>query len=179
MEALSGLDWLDIAFLIVVGLSIIGGLVRGLARELFGLAGVVAGFILALTFAAGWSLFLERWLPPPAAYAAMFILVLMGTTLLADLVGQLVTGLLKAVKLSVPNRLAGGIFGVFRGALLAIVLFIGLLFFTDDPMRLTAGSKGAPWAASGARVVLRWFPEQHRHYVEARLPDRNTNRLPE
>ncbi len=170
MEQLSQVNWLDATFLVIIALSVIGGILRGLAREILGLAGIVAGTILALSFAPRWSPVLERWLPAQAAYAVMFVLMLIGTMILADLVGQLATRLLKAVKLSIPNRLAGGLFGAARGALLSIVLFLGLLFFTDDPMRLTSGSRLAPWAALGTRVVLRWLPEQHMRYLEVRMP---------
>jgi len=168
----TGLNWLDVTFLIVIALSVLGGILRGFAREALGLAGVVAGYILALSFAPAWSIWLERWMVPPAAYATMFVLILVGTMLIADILGQIITKVLKSVLLSVPNRLAGGVFGLVRGALLAVMLFIGLLFFTDDPVRITSGSRLAPYAAYGARVVLRWLPEKHMHYLEDRLPER-------
>lgn len=158
------MNWLDIAFLAILVLSGIAGLVRGLAREVLGLAGLVGGFLLALLFAPNLAPKLERWVTHPLAYPAAFLVLVLATMLAAEIAGGLLTRLVEAVRLSCLNRLAGGLFGLARGALLVVLAYLGLLFLVKEPTSLTRGSRLAPLACRGAMALSRLLPaaEQER-----------------
>jgi membrane protein required for colicin V production len=161
------MNWLDVAFVAIIALSVIGGFFRGLARELLGLFGLGAGFFVALTLSGGLAPLLEKWLIRPAAYAVVFLALFLVTMVVADLLGNFITVVIKKVKLSTANQVAGGVFGLARGVLLVVVLFTGLLMATDDEERLTAGSRLAPWAVKGSRLVLSWLPDREIRNVDS------------
>ena len=68
----------DVILVLIVVVSTIAGLAKGLVREVFSLAGVLLGILLALIFGPGLGLFLGRWIPyESAAYAAASVLAVM------------------------------------------------------------------------------------------------------
>jgi membrane protein required for colicin V production len=144
---------LDVAFLLVLIVSVVGGLVRGLIREVLGLVGLVLGFVLAVLLAPAVAPHLEKWMVHAAAYAVAFLGLFFFMVIVAGILGNLLTRFMETIHLSCLNRLAGGLFGLVRGALLIIVLFWGLLFFVDHPERMMNRSRLAPLVYRGAQ----WF----------------------
>jgi membrane protein required for colicin V production len=141
---------LDGAILVVLLVSVGFGVSRGLVREVLGLAGLVAGVLVAGLYAGPVAAPLERWLPPGAARAVAFGGLLLGVLIVAALIGHLLTKLLEAVKLSIPNRLLGGLFGLARGALLVVALLAAVDLLGIDPRPWVEGSRlGRPaWRAA-------------------------------
>jgi membrane protein required for colicin V production len=97
---------------------------RGLVRELFGLAGLLAGAAVA----GAWSLPLAAvlvardWVPVvvsrPVAFATLFIT----TVVAARLLGLVADRLVRALLLGGVNRVAGAAFGFAKGAAVAAFL---------------------------------------------------------
>jgi membrane protein required for colicin V production len=141
---------LDGAILVVLLVSVGFGVSRGFVREVLGLAGLVAGVVVAGLYAAAVAAPLERWLPPTAARAVAFAGLLFGVLLVAALIGHLLTKMLEAVKLSLPNRLLGGVFGLARGALLVVALLAAVDLLGVDPRPWVDGSRlgGPAWRAA-------------------------------
>lgn len=154
------MNWLDIAFVFVLFFSVVGGLLKGFVREILGIAGAVGGLVLAVMLAPALAPKLARWLVEPAAYAAAFLLIFFVTVIVTGVIGHLVTKMLEAAHLSLPNRLLGGLFGFVRGVILIVVLFWGLLFFVDSPDRILADSKLAPTVYRAAQWLGRHIPGQ-------------------
>lgn len=116
------LDW---ALLVVIGASILLGLLRGFMREMISLAGWIAGIWLAFRFAAAISAvlpFAEDW--PLLRTAVVAVLIVVVCVFVAALVGWLVRELIRAAKLSAADRTLGGVFGLARG-----MLIVGLAIF--------------------------------------------------
>jgi membrane protein required for colicin V production len=152
------MNWLDIAFVLVLFFSIVGGLLKGFVREIFGIIGTVAGLVLAITLSPSLAPRLARWLMEPAAYAAAFLGIFFVTMMVAGLIGHIATKVLDAAHLSLPNRLLGGLFGFVRGSVLIVVLFWGLLFFVDNPERILADSRLAPTVYKAAQWLGKQLP---------------------
>jgi membrane protein required for colicin V production len=160
----------DVILVLIVVVSTIAGLAKGLVREVFSLAGVLLGILLALIFGPGLSLFLERWIPyESAAYAAAFVLVFLLTMVAAALVAALVTKVLSVANLGFYNRLLGGAFGFVRGAVIGLVLILGLTLFLDADSPLVRESRLTPQLAWGARGLAPLLPETIRGVLLDRL----------
>lgn len=140
---------IDLFLLLVLLASVLLGLWRGLVRELLSLAGWVAAFVLAQSFAA-WTaerLPLQGFAEPlrhAAGFITVFVVTAFGAGLLSWLIGQLVD----SVGLQPVDRLLGAGFGLLRGLvmLLALALVVNM-----TPLKQQEG-----WQASaGARSLDR------------------------
>ena len=118
-----GLGWVDWSLLVVLMLSVLIGLWRGLVFELLSLA----AWVLAWIAATWWGPAVSAWLPVPesagvlrlaAGYVACFVAVLLLGAVLARLVRLLVS----ATPLRWIDRLLGGAFGAARGLLLLLAV---------------------------------------------------------
>lgn len=154
------MTWFDIAALIIIGLSVLLGILRGFFKEVMALASWVIAFVLARQFANAAAEFLPASIPTPGLrYAAGFVIVLLGALLVLWLLTYFVSQLLKATGLSVANRTVGAMFGLVRGALIVLVgvLLAGLTEVPKD-----AGWRNAwlsqPFQAV-AIAVKAWLPD--------------------
>jgi membrane protein required for colicin V production len=151
------LDWAIVA---VFGASILLGLLRGFMREMFSLAGWIAGIWLAIRFAATLAASLplaHDW--PLARTAAVAVLIVVGCVFAAALAGWLVRELIKAAKLSAADRTLGGFFGLLRGALivgLAVFLVRDTAMYREPIWR---DSLVVPQIEAALGFALRRLPE--------------------
>jgi membrane protein required for colicin V production len=127
-------DWAIVA---VVALSVLLGVLRGFAREVLSLAGWVVGIWLAIRFASP----LGRELPfdapwPEVRTALVALVIVLGSVLVAGLIGLIIGRLLSAVKLSGTDRLLGAAFGLIRALLivLLVALFVGRTALAQQPL---------------------------------------------
>lgn len=126
---MSGLTWIDWAFVAVLAVTGITGLVRGLIREALGLA----AWILALLAA--------RWLAQPLAdrlagliespdgrLVLAFVLVVLGVILAGGVIIRLIHAAVEWVGMGLFNRVAGAAFGLAKGGavLVLVTLLVGL-----------------------------------------------------
>ncbi len=114
---MTAVDW---ALVVVVLLSVLLGVVRGVVREIFALAGWIAGVLLALRFAEPLGRLLPDALPPGVRTALAGVGLVVAILLLAALAAALLRAMLKSAKVSLEDRLLGGIFGVLRASLLVV-----------------------------------------------------------
>ena len=148
---------LDIAIIAVAALSTLFGLVRGLVREVIGLVGLAAAFVLAALFGPSLGVaigFLPEMPARLAGYAGVFFLTLVAAALL----GRLLTALVEAAQLSIPNRLLGGLFGLTRGVAFILAIFVGLILFAPGSSRWVEGSRLGTLAWDYARPLARCVP---------------------
>ncbi|MEC5387950.1 CvpA family protein [Uliginosibacterium sp. H3] len=113
----------DLVFLIVLALSLLLGAWRGLIGELFALVSWIAAFIVANQFADMLAPKLSGivsapWLQWAMAFVVIVVLVLLVLALLRTLLREM----LSAVGLGATDRLAGAVFGIARGVLIAVVV---------------------------------------------------------
>ncbi len=151
---------LDLFLLLVLLLSVLLGLWRGLVRELLSLAGWVMAFVLAQSF-AGWTaarLPLQDFAEPlrhALGFATVFIVVAFGAGLLSALIGQVID----SAGLRSVDRVLGAGFGLLRGLvmLLAVALVVNM-----TPLKQQGG-----WQASaGARSL-----DQGLHLLKGAVPE--------
>jgi membrane protein required for colicin V production len=121
------MTWVDLAVLGVLLLSALFAFMRGLVREVLGLAAWVGAI-----FAGVWSVprvrpRFQEWLGTsspwvdPAAFAAVFIIAL----IVLLLISRWISAFVRASPISGIDRTLGLVFGLARGAVLLVLAYIG------------------------------------------------------
>jgi membrane protein required for colicin V production len=125
------MTWVDWAIVIALALSVLGGFSQGFFRSICSLGGLFLGLA-----AAAWnytrvaSFFLPFIRIQAVADALGFILIALVVMGLANLVGAIVAKTLHQMGLGCLDKLAGGVFGFFQGALLVtLCILVTLAFF--------------------------------------------------
>ncbi len=157
--------WVDYGILALLLVSVIVGLLRGFAREVFGLLTWALAFWLALRFAAPFGHWLEPYISVPSvrkvsAYALLFF----GGLLVGGIFTSLIVRALRASALSSTDRTLGGGFGLLRGGLLvgAFLLLGGATPLKQDPWwNQSVLLPHFQWLADGLAIVIpeRWLDQ--------------------
>ena len=134
------MNWLDIVLLVIMVISAVGGFITGLIKAIFSLVGLILGVVLAGRFyinLAGVLSFLPGSNTPRIV---AFIIILLVVMLIFALLGNILTKVISAIKLGWLNRLGGGVFGIFEGAILAAAL-LTIWIKVADPGDVVSNSK--------------------------------------
>src|SRR5262245_31433591 len=117
------IGWVDIALVLLVGISVIVGLWRGLTREVFSLIGWVVAYITAQALGPHVAPHLRIGTPGSALnIGAAFVLVFLVALVVWSIVTWLVSRLVQASVLNAVDRSLGAVFGLARGVLIALVI---------------------------------------------------------
>jgi membrane protein required for colicin V production len=115
---------LDISILTVLALGGLRGLLRGLIKETAGLTALLLGGWLAFRYHEKAAGLLHGMLPPVASRMIAFVALLILVGLIAHLLGNLLTSLVRLALLGWVNRLGGMALGCIEGALV-----LGMFFY--------------------------------------------------
>ncbi len=143
----------DFAILVVVGLSCVFGLWRGLVREVLSLATWIAAAVAVWLYnerlAAMIPVFVEQ---PPLRYLTAFLVLFLGVLIIGNLLAKLLSNMLEFAGLAALDSILGGVFGVLRGALIVgLALYLAEVFFAGAA--LWTGSALIPFVFA----LLEWF----------------------
>ena len=119
----------DVVIVVVVALSTVIGLLRGLAREVMSVIVWLSAFVASLAFAepvAG-LLELEASIGTAAGFAIVFVAVLLAGAIVQRMLAKLV----RSTGIGGTDRLLGSFFGALRGGLLTIVALIAIRPFAE------------------------------------------------
>jgi membrane protein required for colicin V production len=148
---------LDIALVVIVGLSTLVGLWRGFVREVLGFISVLASIVIAYVAAPRVVAALGSRGGAVTDVVAVVVLFLVAMVLFATL-GSLLTRFLDATKLRGIDRLFGGVFGFARAAALTSVALALLILILDPTDPLLQRSKVLRAGAPAVRWVGEHFP---------------------
>ena len=116
----------DIVILVILGVFLLKGVLRGLLKEVCSLLGLVCGGLLAFYLhlpLAQWIMGMFHW-PSKLCVTLAFLIVFISTLLVFGALGYVLNRFLKLALLGGLNRLAGGLFGFLQGVLLlALIVF--------------------------------------------------------
>lgn len=128
------MNWLDIVLAIPMLWFLYRGLRNGLIIELASLAALILGIYVALHF----SFYVEGWLVDnfeigeKYLYIISFALTFIIVAVLVFLAGKIIHKLVGIIFLGFLNRLAGGIFGLLKAALVLSVILYFVNGFDPD-----------------------------------------------
>ena len=151
---------LDFIFLLILLVSTVLAVVKGLAREVISLVAVVGGLILAGFFYDVPGAWFERFTSTEALASLLgFFSIFIGCLILGALIAFVVNKFLKIVSLRWADRVLGGVFGFVRGWLIASILALALIAFPVSPDSI-AQSNLAPFLLAGSRTVVLLVPSE-------------------
>lgn len=118
------MNWLDALLLLPLLIGLVRGMMRGLITELIAIMAVVFGVLGARLWGAAFSTWLLRQMawPSPVCDVVAYALLFLGIAILLNLLGRLLSKLLRAIHLGFLNRLGGGLFGMTKWLLIVLTL---------------------------------------------------------
>ncbi len=151
-------NWFDVVLIIIIAIAVIIGVIKGLVRQIIGIAAVVVGFILAMTYFDHAAEFLSQYIKNNMfsrllGFLAIFFVVIIAGGILSWLLSKLMKGPLKFV-----NHVLGAALGLIEGILICGVIVLAQMMFPVNQDHLY-GSELAPYCARMTRVVYRMIPE--------------------
>jgi len=127
---MTGFDYVALG---IVGVSLVFGLWRGVVGEIIALVAWVLAIVAAVEFGAMVGQAVFAGLSDPALRTlAGCVVIFVGVLVVMALFRMLVKSMVKALGLSVSDRLLGMLFGLVRGVLVCMVL-VGLGGMTSAP----------------------------------------------
>ena len=118
----------DITVLAIIGILTIFGLYNGMAKQLFGFVGLVAGYMLAMRYYQQCSKLLTSF-HPGLAKAISFMAIFIACILIAHIIGWIVGRFINTSGLGFLNRLSGGLLGFLKGYFIVAVAVVVLTAF--------------------------------------------------
>jgi membrane protein required for colicin V production len=151
---------LDLLFVLIVASSAAAGFAAGFARVGIGFFAAILGVVFGFWFygiPAGW---VHQYLKSiPASNLIGFLLIFWAFLVAGALLAKIFSKLFKWTGLSWLDRLLGGIFGLVRGALIAVVIVAVLLAFTPKPMpNWMVRSQVLPYAMEASSAIAALAP---------------------
>jgi membrane protein required for colicin V production len=122
----------DIIVLAIIGILTIVGFYNGTVKQVFALAGVVAGYMLAMRYYLLCSKYLTA-VHPGAARAISFVVIFIACIVVAHIIGSLVGKLFSISGLGFFDRIGGALLGFAKGCLIVCVMVLVLnAFFSPN-----------------------------------------------
>jgi membrane protein required for colicin V production len=128
------MTWVDWAIVIVLAMSVLGGLSQGFFRSACSLCGLLLGLLLAAWNYARVAYFLLRLVRIEAVADAIgFLLIALLVMAAANIVGAIISKTLHRMGFGCLDRLAGGVFGLLQGIVLVTLgMLVVLAFFPNS-----------------------------------------------
>jgi membrane protein required for colicin V production len=152
----------DVAVLVVIGLSVLISLMRGVTREALGIASWAGASVVAW-YGFGYARELAQatietdWLADAAAFGLVFVVPLVAFKLIAAmLVDRLPGG-----SFGVLDRTLGMAFGALRGAVIVCAVYLGLslALAPDEQPEWIRNALVLPYVQDGAGLLQRYVPD--------------------
>ena len=154
---MNGLDW----FLIGIAIVCLGrGIFRGAISQVFGIAGVIGGFLLAAHSYESVARQLAAVFPGlPGAAAISFIVIFLLTWFCVGLSGYWIGKLLRRTGLGFLDRLLGGAIGLAKALVLAVIVIALLTLLLSPKSTFLAQSYLTPYVQQAAQLLLKATPQ--------------------
>ena len=163
------MNLLDLGIVIVLFLVGLRGYYRGLLQEI----SVVVGLVVGLVFAAHYYLRLARlisqWIQTPLYGRVLsFLLILVLAYWLIRIAGNLLHRFLSFIYLGSLDRILGGAFGIFKGAIILGFLLTIIMISVPKDSKLLQESVAAPYLKVMYNQVLVLLPAEFKQQVKER-----------
>lgn len=136
---MSGINWLDLIIIAFTLIFALKGLSSGLIREIFGIIGMIGGFIIAIKFKAEVGAWISSNIYDLNKLGLMdsngteiivgFVAALFGIWFIALILGELLTKMLSLSGLGIVDRIGGFVFG---GAKIFLIFAIIAVFIRSS-----------------------------------------------
>ena len=153
----NSLTYFDYIVLVIIGLSAVFSMLRGMTREFLGLAGWVLAVFIAVTTAP----FMKDWISSFLKVDGLtdilsWALPFAATVVIWFILASLISPGLKRAGLGALDTWFGILFGVLRGVLFSMILYSGCVIYAGEETALDKGileSQTGPYISSFVRSV--------------------------
>lgn len=158
-------NWADWIIVLIIAVSCLFGLARGLIKEALSVANWLVALFVAVVFKERFAMVLQHWIETPSirevvAFSTLFLL----TLLVGGLVNYLIGHLVKITGLSSTDRTLGMVFGLLRGfvIVMAVLLLIPPVVSIDEDqwwsrsVLIPQFMAFEGWARSTATAIAGW-----------------------
>ena len=153
----SSLTYFDYIVLVIIGLSAVFSMLRGMTREFLGLAGWVLAVFIALTTAPFMTDWLSSFLKVDGLTDILsWALPFTATVVIWFILASLISPGLKRAGLGALDTWFGILFGVLRGVLFSMILYSGCVIYVGEETALDKGileSQAGPYISRFVRSV--------------------------
>ncbi len=158
----------DIIVLALVGILTLFGLWKGLVRQVVGLAGVAAGYLIAMKFHGPLAARFLTGFRPAMGSVIGFLVIFIACIIAASIIGWIAGVLIGTAGLGILNRVGGGILGGAKGCLIVSVVVMMLIAFLPPNSSFFKGSGTMKYIRPIAGMVSRFAPKNIRMRYEER-----------
>ncbi len=153
-------DWIIIAFVVF---SVVAAAMEGFFHEVFKLAGLVAGYLLAAWQYHRLADWIEPYLKSPwFGEIAAFLFIFFAVQIVAGIAGRIARSVMKKAGLSGLDRFLGAVLGLVKGVLVVAIVLTAVAAFAPAANWL-ANSQLAPYFLVGGRAAIWLAPSELRH----------------
>jgi len=152
----------DTIVLTVVGVVTLLGLWKGLVRQVVGLGGVAAGYVIAMKFYGTLSAKFLTGFRLATGYVISFLAIFIACIIAASIIGWIAGKLLGGAGLGILNRIGGGILGGAKGCLIVSVAVMMLIAFLPPNSGVFKGSGTMKYIQPMAGIASRLAPKNIR-----------------
>ncbi len=149
----------DIVVLVVVAVLTLLGLWKGLVRQIVGLAGVAAGYVIATKFYGPLAAKFLTGFRPATGRVISFLAIFIACIIAASIIGWIAEKLMNTAGLGILNRIGGGILGAAKGYLIVSVAVVMMVSFLPLHSGVFKGSRTMKYIQPMAGIVSRFAPE--------------------
>lgn len=145
----------DTLAIIVLAISLVYSLFRGLVREIFSLLAYIGGYFLAINYRDGFAATIYEQIPNKTASEIIsFALIFIASVVAISVVGKIVQSMVQSAPgLSGLDRFLGGMVGLAKGVLILIILMFPLKMFPDWKSNITRDSVLAPHIINFSKIL--------------------------
>ncbi|HUD60785.1 MAG TPA: CvpA family protein [Acetobacteraceae bacterium] len=171
------MTWVDAVVLAVLAISALLAFMRGLVREVLGLAAWVGAIFIAV-----WALprvrpQAQQWLGTspwvdPVSFGVVFVI----TLIVLMLISRWISAIVRASPIGGLDRTLGLVFGLVRGAAVLVLAYIiaGMVIQVDRWPDVVLQARSLPLVYQGASWAVQRLPADHRPQLYAPPPGRET-----
>jgi membrane protein required for colicin V production len=140
------MNLLDISILIIVTLTTIRGIFRGIIQEAATILGIIASFFGASYYYKNLALWLARFVPNHKILLEIFcfLLIIALSMFLFHLLAMMLRGAIRLALLGWLDRILGGLFGLIKGAVIIFFLVTILMLFHPQSGPIVKDSRFFP-----------------------------------
>jgi membrane protein required for colicin V production len=153
-------NWIDLALGLVLLISALVGVMRGLVLEVLSLLGWVVSYVVAQMLAPVVSSIIPIGAPGSALnHAAALIVSFIAVMIVWTLLVKLIRALLHATPLQMVDRVLGAGFGLLRGGVIVLLIATVVMLTPMSRARAWQQSLGAAWLAQALYAFKPMLPE--------------------
>jgi membrane protein required for colicin V production len=140
--------WIDIVIIVIIISLIIHGIATGLIRGAFDIAGILFGYIIAVTYSTAVRI------PEILAFLLIFVTVLV----IFSIAGRIISKIIHITPLGLIDRVLGGVLGLVKGVIICFVFLLVVMLIKRDT-RIITNSSFAPQITNSGLQVSKILPK--------------------